>query len=570
MAYKLSGWDLSDLEEGKDMRRIERMTSKLEKTKLSNSISPKSFMALVKELEELDRITSKLACYAEIHVAEDSSNQEAAAMRAKVDTFLTKMGNRLLFIDHWFKDLPDKKAKELIDASGKYRYYFEQLRKFKRYTLKENEEKIINIKDVTGSSALNNVYDTLTSQWDYLVEGRKVTQHELLKLVRSKSAKTREATYKALLSKYKRHKDVIGEIYRNLVNDWREENVHLRGYKDPINVRNIVNDIPDKAVEALLKTCKKNEHLFHRLFELKRKKLGLDKMRRFDLYADVERRKQDIPYDEAVSMVLDTFNEFSPLFKDAALKVIKAHHVHSKVQKNKYNGAFCISPSTTVVPYVLLSYTGTSRDVSTLAHELGHAIHSVFASGQTEMTHHAALPLAETASVFAELILSDNLMKRYPDQAKDMLFTKLDEIYQTIIRQANLVLFEQKAHSMMEQGKTVQEISDVYIQDLRRQLGSKVDVHSLFAFEWCFIPHIFHTPFYCYSYAFGNLLVLALYERYRQEGPSFVPKMIDLLSKGGSESPLDITKAVGVDINSEKFWQGGFDVIKGMIDKLES
>jgi len=575
MKYQLSAWDLSEIKPSNleaVFQEIEKKTSSVERQRhiLTERISVQQFLSLLKELEELHIITSKLGVYAQLWVTEDSSNQAASALSSRVDTFLAKIGNRTLFFTLWFKALSEVKASELIHASGRYHYFFERIRKNKPYTLQENEEKIISIKDTTGISALNSIYNILCSQFEFQFAGKKLRQEELLVYARDPSAKKREAAYKTLLTKYKAHKDVIGEIYKNIVNDWREENVHLRSYKNPIHVRNVANDLPDQAVEALLKVCERNQPVFHRFFELKRKKLGLKKIRRFDLYAPLQKKKESkIQYQEAVTMVLETFKNFSPEFYREASNIINAKHIHSKVQKNKDTGAFCCSVTAKQNPYVLLSYAGTLRDVSTLAHELGHGIHHNLARDQTEFTSHSVLPLAETASIFSEMLLSERLQQKYPERAKELVFTKLDEIYASIIRQAGFVSFERKAHKMMEEGKTIDEMSKVYLEDLRKQLGPKVEVDDIFAHEWCYIPHIFHTPFYCYAYAFGNLLTLALYETYKEKGKPFVTKIVEMLAKGGSQSPIEITKAVGVDITSEAFWQKGFDVINKMIDRVE-
>ncbi len=573
--YHLSSWDLSEIKPAhlqKTFQEIETIAKHIEqwRQKLKENISTKDFLSLLAELEQLQILNSKLGAYTQLWFAEDSSNQEASALLSRVETFLTKINNRLLFFGLWFKQLPEKEALRLIHSSGKYHYFLEKMYKLKPYMLEEKEEKIINIKDVIGVSALNSIYTILCSQFQFEFEGKKIGQEQLLTFVRNPSPKKREAAYKTLLGKYKSYKDLIGEVYRNIINDWREENVHLRGYKNPIHVRNHGNDIPDKAVEALLKVCERNEPLFQRFFELKRKKLGLKKMRRFDLYAPLQKKKEkEIPYHDAVATVLSTFKDFSPAFHREALNIITADHVHPQVQKNKDTGAFCCSVALKLNPYVLLNYTGTLRDVSTLAHELGHGIHHNLAREQTEFTFHAPLPLAETASIFSEMVLSERLLKKYPDRAKDLLFIKLEEIYASIIRQAGFVRFELKAHKMLEEGKTIDEISKAYLQDLRNQLGSKVEVDEIFAYEWCYIPHIFHTPFYCYAYAFGNLLTLALYETYKEKGAAYTDKIVEMLAKGGSESPLEITGAVGADITSEKFWQSGFDVIAQMLEKVE-
>ena len=207
--------------------------------------------------------------------------------------------------------------------------------------------------------------------------------------------------------------------------------------------------------------------------------------------------------------------------------------------------------------------------MSTIAHELGHGVHYILASKQTEFTHDASLPLAETASIFAEMLLTEKMMKEDPARAKELLYFKLEDIYASVIRQAGFVMFEKKAHEMIAEGKTIDELNITYLSNLKKQLGSKVQVDPIFAYEWTYIPHIFHTPFYCYAYAFGNLLVLSLWEMYQEKGPLFAEKIIEMLAKGSSQSPIEITKAIGVDICSEEFWQKGFEVIEKMIKEVE-
>ncbi len=574
MAYGLSSWCLDQIRPkdlNKTLSELESRVSHLEKKRpqLASSISPSEFFKWIEEFSQLKKEASKIACYAGLSFAEDSSNQEAQARKSKVENVLTGFHNRLLFFDLWFKSLPEKKAQELIEKSGKYHYYLSSLRRMKPFTLKENEEKIINLKDLSGSSALNSIYELMTSQFEFKFQGKKVTLNELTAAVRDKNPETRKEAYLTLLSQYQKHKDIFGEIYKNIVNDWREEYLGLRGYKTPLGVRNLANDLPDQAVKVLLDACGKNQALFHRFFEIKRKKLGLKKLRRFDLYAPVKSKDSSYSYDQAVNLVLSTFQEFSPEFAENAEKIISRRHVHSQLQKNKNTGAFCCSVNTEILPFVLLNYTGKIRDVSTLAHELGHGIHQVLACCQTEFTHEACLPLAETASIFSEMLLSERLLKENPEKAEGLIFTKIDDLYASIIRQAGFVRFEILAHQMMKEGRTIEEMSQVYLQELKKQLGPKVEVDDVFAYEWCYIPHIFHTPFYCYAYAFGNLLTLALYQTYKEKGPAFVSTIIKMLSQGGGESPLKITKAVGVDICSEQFWQKGFDSIKEMIEKIE-
>ncbi|NQV91831.1 M3 family oligoendopeptidase [Candidatus Woesearchaeota archaeon] len=575
MEYKTAPWDLSEITPKNldhTFKTIEQHTNNIVKKRklLTNSTSTKDFMEFVKEIEDLRIISAKLGISTHLAWSANAEDQKAAALASKVENFLTKQGNKLIFFSLWFKKLSDKKAKQLIDASGKYHYHFEMLRKRRKHTLEENEEKIINIKDTTGVSALTNIYTILTSKFSFDFQGKKRTQEEMVTFVRSSSSKIRKDAYLALFKPYQEHKDLIGEIYKNLINDWREESVNLRGYTSPINVRNSVNDIPDAAIQALLNVCEKNEKIFHKFFEIKRKKLKLDKLRRFDIYAPLKEEKELISYDKAVNMVLETFEGFAPEFHAAASNIINQNHVHSNIQKGKRSGAFCCPTTMQHSPYVLLSYTGKYRDVSTLAHELGHGIHMSLANmKQTEFTADACLPLAETASIFSEMLLSEKVLKDNPKAAKNMLFTKLDDLYASITRQAGFVRFEIQAHEMMKEGKTIDEMSDVYLKMLKKQLGPKVEVDDIYKYEWAYIPHIFHTPFYCYAYAFGNLLTLAIYEMYKEKGPSFARKVIHMLEAGGSCEPVKIAKIVGADITSEAFWQKGFDAIKDLIKKIE-
>jgi oligoendopeptidase F len=372
-----------------------------------------------------------------------------------------------------------------------------------------------------------------------------------------------------LFGKYVHYRDVLGQIYRSVVDDWREENVGIRKYREPIQVRNIANDIPDQAVDTLLEVCEKHHHLFHRFFEVKKKRLNLATFSRFDLYAPVKPGDEEIDYDQGMRMVLESFREFAPEFEQFTRQLIDANHIHSRCQKNKRGGAFCSYTGARVMPYVLLNYAGKTRDVSTLAHELGHAIHGMLAREQTEMTYIASLPMAETASIFAEMLLSEKLMARYPERAAEMSFQKLEDIYASVVRQAGFVAFEKKAHRMLEGGGTVEEISQVYIDDLRRQLGDKLPVDEVFRHEWSYIPHIFHTPFYCYAYAFGNLLTLGLYQLYKENGASFGPKIISMLARGGSDSPQNLAQSLGIDLCSAAFWEKCFKQVEVMVDRVQ-
>jgi oligoendopeptidase F len=271
-------------------------------------------------------------------------------------------------------------------------------------------------------------------------------------------------------------------------------------------------------------------------------------------------------------MVLKSFQQFDPRLAELVQRVFDQDHIDSEVRKGKRSGAFCSTVTPDLTPWVLQSYNGTPRNVATMAHELGHAVHSMLAAQHTMLTHHASLPLAETASTFAEMLLVDHLLEieEDPDVRRDILFGQMDDAYATIIRQAYFALFERQAHERVHEGAAVDDLSGIYLDNLKDQFGDSLDLSEDFRFEWLAIPHFYFAPFYVYAYTFGQLLVLSLYKQYKDEGESFIPRYIDILSAGGSASPEEILTNAGIDMRKETFWQGGFDVVKRSLEQLEA
>jgi oligoendopeptidase F len=270
-------------------------------------------------------------------------------------------------------------------------------------------------------------------------------------------------------------------------------------------------------------------------------------------------------------MVFEAFASFDSKFAELARRVFDKNHLDSETRKGKDGGAFCASVLPEMTPYVLLNYQGRPRDVAVMAHELGHAVHSMLAEKHNTFTFQASLPLAETASTFGEMMLTDKLLAEESDEAvrKEILFKQVDDAYATIMRQAYFALFEKQAHELVQKNASVDEISAAYLENLHEQFGDSLDISDEFKWEWVSIPHIYHTPFYVYAYAFGQLLVLSLYQQFKAEGESFKPKYLKILSAGGSEAPAKVLAEAGIDIRSAKFWQGGFDIIDTLVTELE-
>jgi oligoendopeptidase F len=492
-----------------------------------------------------------------------------------VEEHLTTLQNRLLFFDLWWQSVDEKNAERLMANSGDFRYHLETIRRFKPHTLSEPEEKIINIKNITGQSAVHQLYDVVTNGFTFTlrVGGKKKTMNReaLTAYLRSPKAAVREAAYREMYRVYESQQDLLGEIYKTLVNDWKAENLQLRHFKTPLASRNLSNDIPDSAVEALLAVCMKNAPIFQRYFKLKAKLCHISTMNRYHIYAPHRAEQKTYRYPDAVRMVLDAYYGFSPRLAELAQRVFADRHIDARTKSGKMGGAYCYSVTPNLTPYVMLNFTGEARDIATMAHELGHAVHGMMAEQHSVFTFHSTLPLAETASVFGERILSDALMASESNKSvkQSLLVNQLDDIYATVMRQAYFVAFERTAHEMVAQGATTTDLAKTYMALLRQQFGKSLRVPKEFQWEWLTIPHLYASPFYCYAYSFGNLLVLALYRMYQEQGSAFVPKYLELLAAGGSKAPQAILAEVGVDMNSHAFWQSGFDAISGMVDQLE-
>ena len=593
---KVGQWNISDLvkdpsseEFSQFLRSVEEQLVQFEGSRqlLRPDISSEEFERLIHMLESISEKVSIASGYAYLSYYADTSSNEASALVTKMEKLASEISNRMLFFDLWFKKQIDhENANRLINAIPKeYQEHLRHKRLVAKYSLSEPEEKIISTLEVTGILALTKIYDKMTSGFEFtmrLRHGRKTIEkifdnkEKLVSLVRSPDGNRREAAYKSLLQVYKRNSGVLGEIYQNIIMQWRDEAILMRGYRSPISVRNIANNLDDATVEALLAACRHNVAMFHDYFIEKSKMIGMRKLHRYHLYAPISNKASDskkFTYGKAVETVLDSFGDFDPQFRRLAERVFAKHHIDSEIRKAKRGGAFCYSVTPKLTPYVLLNFDGTSRDVSTLAHEFGHAIHSMLASDMPLMVFHAPLPLAETASVFAEMLLNEKMAEKMSKKERRILLAEqIDNLYATIIRQAYFTLFEIDAHKAIgENNATIDAVAKIYMDNLKEQFGTSITISPDFEWEWVYIPHFYHTPFYTYAYSFGNLLVLSLYGQYKLEGSSsFVPKYFKILSAGGSRKPEELLMEAGIDISRQEFWQQGFDYVQELIQQLKA
>jgi oligoendopeptidase F len=581
---QLSRWNLKDVLPSHTGPEFESFLSELEskvrtfegiRNALAN-ITREELVRVLQLYSEIIEMSVRLHSYAYLMFSEDTTNQDSRSFLDRAEDIRADVDNRTLFFRLWWMNLNEQVANYLMPDDKDFSYFLKVQRKLTPYTLGEKVEQAINLKNATGFAGWTSLYDQVTSSFSFEItlggRKRKLPQSEIAKLFFSPVSKIRESAYKSLLRKYAENGSLLGETYRIIVRDWRNEFIKLRHYKTPISPRNLENDLTDESVETLLDVCKNKAEIFQEFFKMKARIIGLKKMSRYHIYAPHIDKTKRMEYNEAVSMLIDTFSNFDRGFGELAKKIFESNHVDFSVRQGKRQGAFCIPVSPKIVPYLSLNFTGTIRDLYTMAHEVGHGVHSQLASSHSILTWEPPLVLAETASVFAELIIFDRILRQETNPAlrTSVILDRLTSIYTTVGRQAFIVLFEKKAHEDVENGATVEELCKIYYDNLKEQFGESVDVPEEFKWEWTYIPHIYRTPFYCYSYAFGNLLSLSFYDRYVREGQTFVQQYKDMLSLGGSMSPEDILQNVGIDIRTRDPWEKGFEVIKKMIDELKS
>jgi oligoendopeptidase F len=578
-------WSLNDLLEEPVEQSLENSLAKLEtltaafetaREQLNDNLDRATFVDLIGRYENILRHAHRLEAYAQLAFYADTQDPAILNLRNRIKQVLTEIENRTLFFTLWIKGWDDETATRFTPDMGDYRHFVQTLLKLKPHTLQENEEQIINLKDANGINGMVGLYEMMTSGYTFTIDvdgdRQTLTRDQLMALTQHPSADVRARAYQELFRVYEENSAVLAQIYNHRVRDWHAESLTLRRYESAIAPRNLSNDIPDKAVDTLLEVCAANNDLFQRYFRLKANWLGMDRLRRYDIYAPLKAADKTYTYAQAYALVMESFDAFLPEIGRQARRVFDENHIDSEARSGKRGGAFCYGVVPELTPWVLVNFTGKARDVATLAHELGHAIHSMQAGEHSYLTYHPSLPLAETASVFAEMLLTERLLAQENDSAvrKEILAHALDNAYATVQRQAYFTIFEREAHRRIIDGDTVEQLSAHYMENLRDQFGDALVLSHEFKWEWIAIPHMFFAPFYTYAYSFGQLLVLALYRQYRAEGETFIPRYLKLLSVGGSAEPAQVLSDAGFDVTSPAFWQGGYDVLREMVDELEA
>ena len=574
-------WNVSDL-----LKREERQAILEELEKKVNQFAnrdittpdPEDVKDMIEQTEEISELQTRLYAHTYLQHAVDVTDSEHNAKLKELESRFTEHANKLRFFTHWFKNLEEEEAQTYIesDTLQTYRYYLEKLRKDKPYTQSEEVEEAITYKD-DAVRGLSKVYDLITTNYEYEWDGETITRDELLKKTKDENPETRKKAYETLLQKYDDYSDVLTEIYRNIVTDWINEGLKIRNYQSPIHIRNHGNDVQNESVESLLDVTQDNTDIIQEYFELKKEinnaKGATYDNERYHVYAPYEGKpEKEYTYEESQDIILNVFKKFHDDMYKAAKKVMDKDHIHPYPKKGKQGGAFCYPASPDHTPYVFLNHTDDLNSLFTFIHECGHAVHGELQRKQTHKNYGTPTTLAETASVFAEKLLQNHLLKKSDDKDEKIaiLMNQLDNYYSTIFRQIYFTIFEKYAHNAIQDGKTKDDLQDKYMQYLSEQFGT-MDIPDIFKHEWNYIPHIHHSPFYCYSYGWGNLSTLALYKKYEEEGERFAHKYIKLLESGNKESTETLLKDVmNFDVSKKTFWEEGFRTIRDDLETLRS
>lgn len=459
-----------------------------------------------------------------------------------------------------------------------YTHYLRQLRAHAPYTLSEAVEQALKRKDLSGKEAFAQLFEEITGEmrFTFTFPGeelpREASGEELLALLYHPDGSVREAGFSTFLQGHAAAATVLVACFNNIFLDHGKE-AELRGYPDLMTPTHLESETEALMVERMMAVSEANYALGQEYFALKRQLLGLERMKNTDLYAPLSTTVRTIDFSEARATVLTAFSSFSPQLATLAQAFFEEKRIDIFPASGKSGGAFCHGMAPGIAPYILTNYTGTLRDLSTLAHELGHGVHFTLSGGQNLYNYNAPLPLAETASVFAEMLLTRHLLASEVDpQLKiALLCTKIEEIIATTLRQNVLTRFELAAHRKRGEGLlSSDDLCSLWLAENSKLFGAGVEMIEPYRWGWSYIGHFIQSRFYCYSYIFGELVTLALYHRYQQEGESFVPKYFELLASGGSRSPVEALRPFGIDLGDPGFWQEGYDLVRELLTELQS
>ncbi len=582
----LPEWDLTDLYPSQDSAEIKRDMDWLEQACASfardyegklASLTAKDMLDAVLRYERIDVIAGRIMSFAGLRYYQLTIDSDRAKFMSDCQDKITSFTTPLVFWSLEFNRLDDAHLSRILTENpdlARYKPVFDRMRSMKPYQLSDELEKFLHDQSTVGAAAWNRLFDETIAGLEFNVNGEDLTIEGTLNLLTEQDRTQREAATHELARVFGQNVKTFARIHNTLAKE-KEIEDRWRGFPTPQTGRHLSNHVEPEVVEALRNAVvAAYPRLSHRYYRLKAKWLGLDRMQVWDRNAPLPMESTRIvSWEEAEKTVLDAYAAFDPAMADLAKPFFDKGWIDAGVKPGKAPGAFAHPTVTTVHPYVMLNYLGKPRDVMTLAHELGHGVHQVLAAGQGELLSSTPLTLAETASVFGEMLTFKKLLSQAKDKAerKILLAGKVEDMINTVVRQIAFYDFECKLHAARGQGElTPDDINALWMSVQAQSLGDVFDFAPGYETFWAYIPHFVHSPFYVYAYAFGDGLVNALYAVYEEGDPDFKAKYFDMLKAGGSKHHKDLLAPFGLDASDPKFWDKGLSVIAGMIDELEA
>ncbi|MEM7620251.1 MAG: M3 family oligoendopeptidase [Pseudomonadota bacterium] len=534
-----------------------------------------TFFQALKDYEDLQDRIGRIGSYSFLLYVRDTFHAEHTKFFGDMQEKLTNLGSKLLFFPLEINKIQDAILEKALQTGAlqPYRYWFEDLRKGKPYQLDDKLEELFHEKHITGRAAWSRLFNNTMSALSFDVDGKTLNLEATLNHLSHKDNKTRKTAADALVQTFGQNIRLFTTITNTLAKD-KEISDRWRGYQDIADSRHLANSVEREVVEALEKAVTDSyAKLSHRYYALKAKWLGMEKLAYWDRNAPLpESSDEIIDWTTAQETVLSAYNAFSPEIGGIVKQFFDNNWIDAPVSEGKSPGAFAHPTVPSAHPFIMLNYLGKPRDVMTLAHELGHGVHQYLANAQGPLLAPTPLTLAETASVFGEMLTFKTLLSQAdtPEKRKAMLASKVEDMINTVIRQIAFYTFERKLHTARREGElTSEQIGTIWMSVQSDSLGPSVDLKEGYEMFWCYVPHFINSPFYVYAYAFGECLVNSLYAVYENSEDGFAQKYLDLLSAGGSKHHKDLLSPFGLNASDPGFWSMGLSVIERFIDELE-
>lgn len=576
-------WDLSDLYSSiddpaleKDKQRVRDLADDFAARYKGNvsTLDEEGLRQALQEYEELIEIIGKIGSYAHLIWSTNTNDSDYGKLVQEANELSSEIHQKLVFFDVEWLAVDEEQAQKLIESEelSHYKHYLQTSRRYKEHVLSEKEEQVLSAKKVTGRSAWNRYFDETMGAARYELDGEELTQQQVLSKLHESDRDLRKRAHASLTDTFKDHSRTLTFIFNTLLADKHTDD-RLRDYDSWISSRNLANEIDDETVEVLIDSVTGKYSLVHRFYDLKRSLLGYDDLYDYDRYAPLLENEKEIQWDDAREMVLDSYTDFHPHMGTVAGEFFDRNWIDAAMKPGKRGGAYSASTVPSVHPYVFMNFDGKIRDVQTLAHELGHGVHQFLSRDQGALQADTPLTTAETASVFGEMLVFQKLMRKLDDPKEKLalLIGKIDDTIATVFRQVSMNRFEHAMHThRREKGELkTEDFSRLWRETQEEIYGDSVTLTEEYNLWWSYIPHFLHTPGYVYAYAFGELLVLALYEEYTRSKNGFSDKYISMLQAGGSDWPENIVGKLGLDITQPDFWENGLSAIEKMIEQAE-